>query len=872
MSNESRCFCANFKQLYFGLAAPHSSQTSLTIILLGLVLPFACTRPAWSAAASQSNSAFVVIDAPGAAAAMYRGTVALAIDSAGDVAGVYSDSNNVVHSFVRSAAGTITDFDGPPVNETADEATIPMGFDAAGDLVGVYVDATGRTHGFMRTAAGVITSIDVPQNIPVGNGISGDTIPTYVDPAGDVAGIYVDSNQVTHGFLLPFGGSIVTFEAASLTGGQGGDSPGTDFVTVNTAGESAGTYVDVNSVVHGFIRSSSGTITTINVSAAGTGSGQGTAITALDSAGDVGGLYTDANNVAHGFVRSSSGTISTFDPPATAGTSPGIFPFSYPFRFDAAGDLSGVYLDSNDVLYGFVRSSNGTISSFTAPDAAPMPTSTSKSISRLYRHSKFGAKFRSFAQHKLRLVGGFPSAMKHKASLLQAADITTSLPALPAEIDGTAGLAINSPGAIAGIYTDSESGLHSFIRMPGGALTEFAAPDAGQGVYQGTVAFAINDSGTVAGTYLDTNSELHGFVAALGQVATTVDLTAAPTSAVYSQPVTLTAQVAAGTAMPPDGETVQFLIGSTALGNGSTSKGAATLTTTALPVATNSITAAYVGDTTYAGSTSNAVTVKVGTATTSIRLASSPNPSTVGQAVAFTATVTGEYGGTATGTITFSNGSTVLGSAPLNGDVASLSDSSLAAGTFNVVAAYAGDSNFQASSSAAVAQVVNAATLPGFSLTASPSSLTMQPGGQGTVTLTVTPSDGFNSEVSFACSGLPSGASCTFSPATVTPTTSAAVTTSLTIAAGTNSAASRTQPAPFIPVSTLALGMCVLAWKRRRGARYFALLILAGASLAFFSGCSSTSMQKSTPVVSTVTVTATSGSVQQTSLVTLTVN
>jgi hypothetical protein len=621
--------------------------------------------------------------------------------------------------------------------------------------------------------------------------------------------------------------------------------------------------------VHGFIRSSSGTITTIDVPAAGTAAGQGTAVTALDSAGDVGGLYTDANNVAHGFVRSSSGTFSTFDAPATAGTSPGIFPFSYPFRFDTAGDLSGVYLDSNDVVYGFVRSSTGTITTFTAPDAAPMPTSTSQSIARIFRHSKVGAKFRSFTQHRLRLVSGFPSAMKHKHSLLEAANITANL---PAEIDGTAGLAINSPGAITGIYTDSESGLHSFIRTPSGALTEFAAPDAGDGVYQGTVAFAINDSGTVAGTYLDTNSGLHGFVAALGQVATTVALTAAPTSPVYGQPVTLTAQVAAGTAKPPDGETVQFMIGSTTLGSGTTSAGTATLTTTALPVATNSITAAYVGDATYAGSTSTAVTVQVGTATTSLNLASSPNPSTVGQAVAFTATVTGEYGGTATGTVTFSNGSTVLGSATLSGDVATLSDSSLAAGTYNVVAAYAGDSNFQASSSAAVAQVVNAATAPGFSLTASPSSLTMQSGGQGTVTLTVTPTDGFNSQVSFACSGLPTGASCTFSPSTVTPTTSAAVTTSLTIAAGTNTAASRTQPTPFIPVSSLALGMCILAWKRRRVARYFALLALIGASVALFSGCSSNSKPNPTPVVSTVTVTATAGSVQQTSTVTLTVN
>jgi len=866
VSNKSRF---SFKHAGNGATAAHFRLSRLTVILFGLVLPLACAPYLWSATPSQNNSAIVSIDAPDASAAMYRGTVALAIDSAGDVAGVYSDSNNVVHAFVRSAAGTITEFDAPQVNGIADQATIPMGFDAAGDLVGAYVDSTSRTHGFFRTAAGVISTIDAPGAGNAGNGISGDTIPTFIDSAGDVAGIYVDSDQVTHGFLLPAGGSIVTFQAAPVTVGSGGNSPGTDYVTVNNAGEAAGTYVDVNDVVHGFIRSSSGTITTIDVPAAATGSGQGTAITAIDSAGDVGGLYTDSNNVAHGFVRTSTGTISTFNAPASAGTSPGIFPVSYPFRFDAAGDLSGIYLDSNDVVYGFVRSSAGTITTFTAPDAAPMPTSSKNSITRVFRHSRLGVKFRSFAQRRLRLVSGFPGAMKHKASLLDAANINVNL---PAEIDGTAGLAINSPGAITGVYTDSESGLHSFIRTPGGALTEFAAPDAGQGVYQGTVAFAINDNGTVAGTYLDANSYLHGFVAALGEVATTVSLTAIPTGAEYGQPVTLTATVAAGDANPPDGETVQFMIGSTSLGSATTSSGVATLTTTMLPVATNSITAAYVGDSTYAGSTSNAVTVLVGTATTSLRLASSLNPSTVGQAVTFTATVTGAYGGTATGTVTFSSGSTTLGSASLNGDVATLSDSSLAMGTYNVVAAYGGDGNYQSSTSAAVAQVVNAAPAPTFSFAASPTSLTVPSGGQGTVTLTVTPTDGFSSQVSFACSGLPSGSTCSFSPSTVTPTTSAAVTTTLTIAAAANSAASRSQPTPFLPASTLALGTCLLAWKRRRAVRFLALLAFIGASLAVLSGCSSSSKSTPPPVVATVTVTATSGSIAQTATVTLTVN
>lgn len=867
MTSQSRFFSFNFKQIKFGLSRPWAVKTSLFVAIFGLMLPVACTQPAWSAEAPATSSSIVSFDAPDAVAAMYRGTIALAIDNAGDVAGVYSDANNVVHSFVRSEAGVITEFDGPEVNSTPGQATVPIGFDAAGDLAGTYVDSNGQTHGFMRTAAGVITSIDASAS-PV------DTIPTFIDSAGDVAGVYVDSNQVTHGFLLPFGGSIVTFQAAgTTTGGPGGDSPGTDYVTVNATGEAAGTYVDVYDVVHGFIRSSNGTITSIDVTGAGTGSGGGTAVTTIDAAGDVGGIYLDPNSIVHGFVRSASGTISTFDAPTVGtGQSPGIFPFSYPFRFDAAGELSGVYLDSSDVLYSFVRSSNGTITTYTAPDVAPMPISTSNSITRVYLHSKAGVKFRSFARRRLHLVGAFPSGMKRRKNLLEAAELNVGLPNLPSDIDGTAGLAINSPGAITGIYTDSTSGVHSFVRSSAGAITEFAAPDAGDGVYQGTVAFAINDSGTVAGTYLDSNSNLHAFLGTLGGTATTVTLAANPTSAVFGQPVTLTAKVAAGSATPPDGETVQFMIGSTSIGTATTSSGTASLNTTALPVGTNSINAAYVGDSTYAGSTSNVVTLQVGQATTSLRLASAPNPSTLGQTVTFTATATGEYGGTATGPVTFSSGSTSLGSASLTGDVAIFSTSSLAVGTYSVTASYGGDSNFQTSTSSAISQVVNAAPSPTFSLSSSPTSLTVAAGSQGSVTLTVAPVDGFSAAVSFACSGLPSGATCSFSPSTVTPSGGSSATTTLTIAAAASDAALQTRPAPFLPVTTLALGACVFAFKRRRAFRYFTLLILAGAGLVFFTGCSSSSKSTPPPVVSAVTVTATSGSIQQTATITLTTN
>jgi hypothetical protein len=845
------------------------TRSCLSALLGCLMITMACSQDARGATSGDDNSAITTFDVPDANAAMYRGTVAIAIDNAGDVAGVYSDVNNAIHAYVRSAAGTIAEFDGPPVKGAAVQETIPIGFDATGDLAGIYIDSTGKTHGFIRTASGLVTSIDV---VISGSTTVVDTIPTFIDAAGDVSGVYEDSNQITHAFLLPFGGTLITFDPANVNNGTGGTSPGTDYVTVDPTAGAAGTYVDVNDVIHGFIRSSNGTITTVDAPGASAGAGRGTAVYAIGSTGIVGGLYIDSKGVAHGFVRSASGTFSTFDAPVVGsgtGQSPGIFPFSYPFGFDAMGDFSGVYLDSNDVVYGFVRSPSGTITTFTAPDAAPMPASLKRTIARLSRQTKIGKKARGFAQRRLGIHSGMASADTRKNDLLAEVSITGNL---PSEIQGTAGLAISATGEITGIYTDSEAGIHSFVRTPGGgSITEFSVPDAGDGVYQGTVAFAINSSGTIAGTYLDSSSVLHGFVATLAQVATTTKLTFEPSSAVYGQPVTLTAVITSGSNPVPDSETVQFTTGTTSIGSAAISNNTATLTTTLLPVAMDTVTAAYAGDTNFAGSLSNSVTVPVATATTSTKLTSSLNPSTTGQSVTFTARVTGAYGGTATGTVTFSNGTTVLDSAPLTGNSATFTSSSLGAGTDPITATYGGDSNFQSSTSDTVNQVVSGALVPDFSLTSTPATLSLQSGGQGTVTVTVTPTNGFSSAVTFACSGLPSGASCAFNPATVTPA-GAAATTTLTIATGSASAFAHPNSSGFLPEATVALGVCLIGWKRRR--RILSLLVLSVAGVLLFSGCGggSKSNPPPPPVTSTVTVTATSGSIQQTTTVSLTVN
>jgi hypothetical protein len=160
------------------------------------------------------------------------------------------------------------------------------------------------------------------------------------------------------------------------------------------------------------------------------------------------------------------------------------------------------------------------------------------------------------------------------------------------------------------------------------------------------------------------------------------------------------------------------------------------------------------------------------------------------------------------------------------------------------------------------------ATLPpsSFTLSASPSSLTLASGGQGTVTVTVTPKNGFSSAVSFTCSGLPAGASCTFNPTSVTPSGSGATTT-MTITGLTSMARSR--PAPLFPKLIPALVLGIL-WPRR-GSRRFVLLLATGlAALTFLSACGGSTSHH--PGSSTVTVTATSGSIQQTTTISLTVN
>lgn len=95
---------------------------------------------------------------------------------------------------------------------------------------------------------------------------------------------------------------------------------------------------------------------------------------------------------------------------------------------------------------------------------------------------------------------------------------------------------------------------------------------------------------------------------------------------------------------------------------------------------------------------------------TTTTLVSSLNPSTVGSSITLIATVAPS---SATGTVTFKNGGTTIGTATLGHGSGSLSFSALTAGTHSLTAVYGGNVTFSGSTSNVVAQVVNAAAVSG---------------------------------------------------------------------------------------------------------------------------------------------------------------
>ena len=288
-----------------------------------------------------------------------------------------------------------------------------------------------------------------------------------------------------------------------------------------------------------------------------------------------------------------------------------------------------------------------------------------------------------------------------------------------------------------------------------------------------------------------------------------------------------------------------------------------------LTVGTHSITASYPnGDSSFNPSgPSNAISITIvkGNPTPFVLA-----PTTAAPGVAFTLqTIIGTGLGTIvpTGTVQLMDGTTALGSpVTLSGGQASSQVTLNSAGTHSITAQYSGDGTYNMATSAASLIAVMAP----FSFFGTVTSQTIAAGGTATYQVTLVASGGFSGQVSFTCTGAPSGSNCAVSP---NPATLSSTTTSVALTVTvSNTSNAQLKPGllkglPFALAGVLAV---MIAGFRKKPRRYLFMFL----ALFFVAAVSSCGGGGSTPrqsTLATLTVTGTSGSASNSITLNLTV-
>jgi hypothetical protein len=350
-----------------------------------------------------------------------------------------------------------------------------------------------------------------------------------------------------------------------------------------------------------------------------------------------------------------------------------------------------------------------------------------------------------------------------------------------------------------------------------------------------------------------------------------------------SQAVTFSATVHAGAT-----GSITFLDGTTIVGVGTiNAAGVATFTTSTLTIGSHSITASYGGDSGYSAATSAVLTQVVGKIPTVTTIVESAPAQLLHTGVIFTANVTAPSPN-ATGTVTFMDGTTIIGTATLsaNGGVvvslttnanAAYATANLVTGSHQIVAVYSGDSNFAPSTSAPAANIVEDFT----NTNSGPASQNIFPGATTTYNFTLAPVSAttFLNDLTVVIDGLPPGSTYTFTPSTIKAGSGSTqvvlnVQTSSSLSARNSLPQNRPSPRNELPITLGMLGLVGLGAVRKlrhKMPRTLMLLVLTLGSLlpiAALSGCAGGYFTLN-PTTFSLTVTGTEGAVQHAATATL---
>jgi hypothetical protein len=368
----------------------------------------------------------------------------------------------------------------------------------------------------------------------------------------------------------------------------------------------------------------------------------------------------------------------------------------------------------------------------------------------------------------------------------------------------------------------------------------------------------------------DTNNSpsVSAAVSEVVQSPTTTIVNSSSNPATTGNTVTLTATVTETFTNPtitPTG-TVSFYDGTTLLGKGTlAANGTATTTVTTFAVGTHSITAVYSGDQVDLASTSNALSENVVAVVTKTSLGLSSSTATTIQQVVMVAVVSSTSQVPITGTITFLNGTTVIGTAAVQKDGSATLLHFFAVGKYNLTASYGGDTSNTPSVSGADPLTVTLAGDPEISVT--PNAATITSGQHTNLTVTLQAQNGFDETMQLGCAGLPALVNCYFTPSTVTvkaggtASSNLLIDTASPILSGESSASVRSEgwskvfAAGLLPMALL--GLLLVRGRRKFGPLLSALLLVAMAGgTMVLSGCGTVTASSAAKGTYNIVVTA----------------
>jgi hypothetical protein len=370
---------------------------------------------------------------------------------------------------------------------------------------------------------------------------------------------------------------------------------------------------------------------------------------------------------------------------------------------------------------------------------------------------------------------------------------------------------------------------------------------------------------TYAGNSNDTGSTSAALAFSVVQATTSVQLASSSSSVQVNSPVTFTATVS-GNGGTPTGN-VTFMDGANTLGSIPLSNGVATYSTSSLAVGAHNITAVYAGDANDAGSTSGVLTETVTAYATTTQLAASGTKLTTDQQLTLLTTTTSSTGGAVTGTITYMNGTTSLGTATVGTNGTATLSINPPQGTLTITAHYSGDALNAASVSNAVNVTVTQATE--FTIQLDPTSLSIPTSQSATISINLGSQNGFSDKMALGCDSLPYSVTCTFASNDVTLNANGTASVQLTV--DTNSPlAGGTQARNEMPLGGSGmLAACVFpgaalfgfaCWRFRKNAGMLKALVmvamLAGTTF-LMTGCGGFSLNSAKAGNYVIQVTAT---------------